>query len=75
MVSTIFDINTFIRMDRIVLFREVEMKTLDLVPTIQAAGNFVFIVLWTIYKHMVVSILCSHESILVMFYKIIPISE
>jgi hypothetical protein len=70
-----FDINSFIRMDRIVLFREVEMKTLDLVSTIQAARNFVFIMLWTIHKQMAASILCSHESILVMFYKIIPISE
>ena len=70
-----FDSNTFIHMDRIILFREVEMKTLDLVSTIQAARNFVFIILWTIYKEMDASILCLHVPILVMYYKIIPISE
>ena len=70
-----FDINTFIRMDRIVLFREVEMKTLDLVSTIQAARNFVFITQWTIHKQMAASILSLHVSILVMYCEIIPISE
>ena len=74
-VSTMFDFDTFIHMDRIVLFWEVEMKTLDLVSIIQAARNFVFIILWTIHKQMAASILCLHVSILVMYYKIIPISE
>ena len=36
-----FDFDTFIHMDRIVLVREAEIKTLDLVSTIQAARNFV----------------------------------
>ena len=40
-VSTMFDFDTFIHMDRIVLVREAEIKTLDLVSTIQAAMNFV----------------------------------
>ena len=40
-VSTMFDFNIFIRMDRIVLVRDAEIKTLDLVSTIQAARNFV----------------------------------
>ena len=40
-VSTMFDFDTFNHMDRIVLVREVEIKTLDLVSTIKAAGNFV----------------------------------
>ena len=62
-------------MDRIVLFRELEMKTLDLVSTMQAARNFVFIILWTIHKQMAAPILCLHMSILVMYYKIIPISD
>ena len=42
-VSTMFDFNTFNHMDRIVLVREAEIKTLDLVSTIQAARNFVII--------------------------------
>ncbi len=70
-----FDFDTFNRMDRIVLFRDVEMKTLDLVSTIQAARNFVFIILWTIHKQMVASILCPHVSVLMVCYEIIPISE
>ena len=40
-----FDFDTFIHMEKIVLVREVEMKTLDLVSTIQAARSFVFIML------------------------------
>ena len=44
-VSTMFDIDSFIHMARIVPIREVEMKTLDLVSTIQAARSFVFIIL------------------------------
>ena len=70
-----FDFDTFIHMDRIVLFREVEIKTLDLVSTIEAARNFLFIIQWIIHKQMVAPILCLHVSILVMYYKIIPISE
>ena len=70
-----FDFDTFIHMDRIVLFQEVEIKTLDLVSTIQVVRNFVFIIQWTIHKQMATPILCLHMSILVMYYKIIPISE
>ena len=40
-VSTMFDFDRFIHMDRIVLVREMEIKTLDLVSTIQVARNFV----------------------------------
>lgn len=36
-----FDFDTFIHMDRIVLVWEAQIKTLDLVSTIQAARNFV----------------------------------
>ena len=36
-----FNFDTFIRMDRIVLVRETELKTLDLVSTIQAVKDFV----------------------------------
>ena len=70
-----FDIDSFIHMARIVPIRGTEMKTLDLVSTIQAARNFVFIILWTIHKQMAASILCLHVSIFMMYYKIIPISE
>ena len=70
-----FDFDTFNRMDIIALFRDVEMKTLDLVSTIQVARNFVFIILWTIHKQMAASILCPHASVLMMCYEIIPISE
>ena len=42
-VSTMFDFDTFIHMDRIVLVRDAEIKTLDLVSTIQAEMNFVII--------------------------------
>ena len=70
-----FDFDRFVRMDIIVLFRGVEMKTLDLVSTIQAVRNFVFIMLQTIHKQMVASILSLHVSILMMCYKIIPISD
>ena len=38
-----FDFDIFIHMDRIVLVRDAEIKTLDLVSTIQAARNFVII--------------------------------
>jgi len=70
-----FDIDSFTHMARIVPIREVEMKTLDLVSTIQVARNFVFIILWTIHKQMVASILCPHVSVLMMCCEIIPISE
>ena len=43
-VSTMFNFDTSIHMDRIVLVWEVEIKTLDLVSTIQAARSFVFII-------------------------------
>ena len=40
-VSTMFNFDTFIRMDRIVLVQGAEIKTLDLVSTIQSMRNFV----------------------------------
>ena len=70
-----FDIDSFIRMARIGPIREVEMKTLDLVSTIQAARSFVLIILYTNYKQMAASILCLHESMIMMYYEIIPVSE
>ena len=70
-----FDINSFIRMARIVPIREVEMKTLDLVSTIQAARSFVFIIQYTNHKQMAASILCLHESMIMMYCEIIPVSE
>jgi len=38
-----FDFDTFIHMDRIVLVWDTEIKTLDLVSTIHATSNFVII--------------------------------
>ena len=74
-VSTMFDIDSFIHMARIVPIREIEMKTLDLVSTIQAARSFVFIMLYTNHKQMVAPILCLQESMIMMYYEIIPVSE
>ena len=69
-VSTMFDFNAFNRMDRIILVQEVEIKTLDLVSTIQAARNFFYsFVQWTIHKQMAASILCLYISILLMYSK------
>ena len=55
-----FDFNTFNRMDRIVLVWEAEIKTLDLVSTIQAARNFIIHYAVDNSLQMATPMLCLH---------------
>ena len=66
-----FDFDTFIHMDRIILVREAEIKTLDLVFTIQAARNFIIHYVVDYSLQMAASMLCLYCSNI----KIIPVSE
>ena len=59
-VSTMFDFDTINRMDRIVLVRVAEIKTLDLVSTIQAARSFIIHYAVEYSLHMAASMLCLH---------------
>ena len=56
--STMFDFNTFNRMDRIVLVLEEEIKTLYLVSTIEAARSFIIHYVVDYSRQMVASMLC-----------------
>ena len=73
--STMFDFDTFIHMDRNVLVWEAEIKTLDLVSTIQAARNFVINFYSGLFINRWLRPYCVYTCLYCDVFKIIPVSE